>query len=92
MVINIPSESEASEATVISGCPISEEVEIQSGEVTNRSSHQRLNQWQEHERNKAYKMVMLLFQLLGHMLSQTQFKEYQLLQDHNKQLWHLTES
>ena len=33
MVINIPSESEASEATIIYGCPISEEVEIQSTEV-----------------------------------------------------------
>ena len=33
MVINIPSESEASEATIISGCPISEEVEIKSAEV-----------------------------------------------------------
>ena len=32
MVINIPSESEASEATVISSCAIYEEVEIQSAE------------------------------------------------------------
>ena len=30
MVIHIPSESEASDATVISGCPIDEEVETQS--------------------------------------------------------------
>ena len=29
MVINIPSESEASDAIVISGCPIDEEVETQ---------------------------------------------------------------
>ena len=33
MVINIPSESEASDATVISGCLIDEEVETQSAEV-----------------------------------------------------------
>ena len=33
MVINIPSESEASKATVISSYPINEELEIYSGEV-----------------------------------------------------------
>ena len=33
MVINIPSDSEASDATVISGCPINEEKQIQSSVV-----------------------------------------------------------
>ena len=33
MVINIPSDSEASDATIISGFPIDEEQEIQSLEV-----------------------------------------------------------